>query len=334
MEFRPHLLLRSPHLQTVLASRLRRADAVAADLESVTVTIPCRDGVRLQALVTAPPGVAPVADDAAALSFRAPLVVLIHGWLGSGEAPYLRRALGALHRAGFTVARLLLRDHGGTASLNRELFNAARCDEVVDACNWLAERYGGAGCGLMGYSLGGNFVLRLAAHPQVSDRVRAALAVCPVLDPAASVVALDSGWTVYRHYFVRRWRRAFEEKRQAFPDLYAFTDVHRLGMVATLTDYFVARHTPYADAEEYYSHYTLRREFFRSLRMPVRILATEDDPVLPAEHAKALLGSRPEAELVTLIPHGGHCGFIEDFRLGSPLESYAVRYLAQHLGDA
>jgi len=323
MEFRPHFLLRSPHLQTVLASRLRRGQAAAADLTSSTVTIPCRGGVRLQALVT--PAPAP-----------APLVVLIHGWLGSGEAAYLRRALLALHRAGFTVARLLLRDHGSTAHLNEELFNAARLDEVVDACNWLADHYGAAGSGLIGYSLGGNFVLRLAAHAQVSDRFRAALAVCPVLDPAASVVALDRGWTVYRQYFVRRWRRAFEEKQRAFPDRYAFTDVHRLTLVSTLTDYFVARHTPYADAREYYSHYTLRREFFRTLTMPVRILATEDDPVLPAEHARALLGgrrARSEAELVTLLPHGGHCGFIEDLRLGSPLEAYAVRYLVEHMGD-
>jgi uncharacterized protein len=330
MQFRPHFLLRSPHLQAVLSSRLRRADAMAADLASVTVTVPCRDGVRLQALVTPPPGVAQVSAEADAL--RAPLVVLIHGWLGSGDAPYLRRALGALHRAGFTVARLLLRDHGGTAALNRELFNAARLDEVVDACNWLVGRYGSAGAGLMGYSLGGNFVLRLAAHPEASDRLRAALAVCPVLDPSASVVALDTGWAVYRDYFVRRWRRAFEEKREAFPDLYPFTDVHRLAMVSTLTDYFVSRHTPYATAQEYYSHYTLRREFFRTLRMPVRILATEDDPVLPVEHARALLGSPADAELVALVPHGGHCGFIEDFRLGSPLEAYAVQYLTQHVG--
>lgn len=333
MEFRPHFLLRSPHLQTVLASRLRRGHAAAAELPSLSVTIPCRDGGRLQALVTPARGAAASPDSVQSAS-QAPLAVLIHGWLGTGDAAYLRRAQVALHRAGFTVARLLLRDHGGTAHLNEELFNAARLGEVVDACNWLAGRYGPGGAGLIGYSLGGNFVLRLAAHPQVCDRFRAALAVCPVLDPAASVVALDRGLAVYRHYFVRRWRRAFEEKRQAFPERYAFTDVHRLAMVSTLTDYFVQRHTPYADAAEYYSHYTLRREFFRTLRMPVRLLATEDDPVLPAQHARALLGSRSEAEVVTLLPHGGHCGFIEDFRLGSPLEAYAVRYLEQHLRGA
>lgn len=238
--------------------------------------------------------------------------------------------MAALHEAGFSVARLLLRDHGGTAQLNEELFNAARIDEVVDACNWLAEHCASDGCGLMGYSLGGNFVLRLAAHPEISPRFRSALAVCPVLDPAASVIALDRGWIGYRRYFVGRWRKAFDAKRQAFPERYDSAVVHRLSLVATVTDYFVSRYTPFRDADEYYSHYTLRREFFRRMRMPVRILSTEDDPVLPAEHARALLGPGGDAEVVTLVSHGGHCGFIQDFRLTSPLEDYAVGYFEQH----
>jgi hypothetical protein len=49
---------------------------------------------------------------------------------------------------------------------------------------------------------------------------------------------------------------------------------------------------------------------------------------------RALIGSRADAELVTLVPHGGHCGFIEDFRLGSPLQAYAVRYLLEHVPEA
>jgi uncharacterized protein len=325
MQFRPHFLLRSPHVQALLSSLQARTPG---DGPCETVTITCRDGARLQALVTpaaAGTGGAP-----------APLVVLVHGWLGTADAPYLRRALIALHAAGFTVARLLLRDHGGTSHLNEGLFNAARIDEVVDACNQLAGRLapdGAPGAALMGYSLGGNFVLRLAAHPQTSPRFKAALAVCPVLDPAAAVTALDRGLFPYRRHFVGKWRRAFEEKRRFFPERYEFTDVHRLTMVATITDYFVSRYTPFADAREYYSHYTLGREFFRDLRMPARILATEDDPVLPAEHARALIGGGSGAELVTLLRHGGHCGFIESFDLTSPLEAYAARYLSQQLGD-
>ncbi|MEQ8858094.1 MAG: alpha/beta fold hydrolase [Pseudomonadales bacterium] len=316
MDFRPHPLLRSPHLQTLLSSRLVRGrDGVGAELveRAETVTIPCRDGVRLQALVN------PVAG--------APLVVLIHGWLGRADSPYLRRASTALHRAGFGVARLLLRDHGETSHLNEAMFNAARIDEVVDAANWLLHHYGEDDGSLMGFSLGGNFVLRLARHAETARGFRSVLAVCPVLDPGAAVTELDRGRAVYRHYFLRKWRRAFVDKEAAFPDRYDFAAIRRLSLVSTLTDYFVSRHTPYRDADEYYSHYTLTRDLSGSLRLPVRILATEDDPVVPAAHARALLEA-DGADFVTLTRHGGHCGFIEDLRLSSALDAYATGYFS------
>ncbi|MAT84979.1 MAG: alpha/beta hydrolase [Gammaproteobacteria bacterium] len=318
MDFRPPPVLRSPHLQTLLSSRLvRGADGVGSALvaQAETVTLECRDGVRLQALVN------PAADPAA------PLVVLIHGWLGRADSPYVRRVSTALHEAGFAVARLLLRDHGGTAHLNPEMFNAARIDEVADACNALAARFAPAPAGLVGFSLGGNFVLRLAAHRDLAPAFRSTLAVCPVLDPETSVHELDRGWAAYRLYFLGKWRRAFAEKQAVFPDRYDFTDARRLSMVSTLTDYFVARHTPFRDAREYYGHYTLTPDFLGRFRMPVRILATEDDPVLPAEHARRLLAAAG-GEVVTLVRHGGHCGFIEDWQLRSALDDYAVRFFA------
>lgn len=319
MEYTPHPLLRSPHLQTLLSSRLVRGrDSLGRALldtaESLTLT--CRDGIRLQAVIT--PALAP----------GAPLVVLLHGWLGCADSPYLRRTAAALHAEGFTVARLLLRDHGGTAALNAEMFNAARIDEVVDACNALAERFG-TGAALMGFSLGGNFVLRLAAHAELSAAFRTALAVCPVLDPAAAVDQLDRGFAGYRHYFMHKWRRAFAEKEAAFPERYQFDGVRRLTYVSTLTDYLVTRHTPYRDAGEYYGHYTLTGELTGALRIPVRILATEDDPVVPAAHARALLSSA--ADIVTLTRYGGHCAFIEDLRLGSALDRYAAGFFAAAL---
>jgi len=318
--FRPHFLLRSPHMQTLLSTRLvRRRDGVGVSLlrAAETVTVPCRDGIRLQALLNR-------ADDGVA---DGPLIVLIHGWLGRADSPYLRRAAAALHAAGFSVARLLLRDHGGTAHLNEALFHAGRIDEVVDACNWLAGHHGGARCGLMGFSLGGNFVLRLAAHPQTSARFRTALAVCPVLDPAAAVANLDRGWIGYQRYFLGKWRKAFAEKAAAFPGRYDFSAAARLSRVDTLTDYFVTRFTEFRDAREYYARYTLTRNLARSLRMPVQILAAEDDPVIPAEHFRMLAAS-DGADFVTLTRHGGHCAFIQDFRLSSPVEAHAVKLFA------
>ncbi len=318
MDFRPHPLLRSPHLQTLLSSRLvRQRDGIGAHLvgQAETLLLTCRDGVRLQALLNRAerPG--------------APLVVLLHGWLGRADSPYLRRASTALYEAGFTVARLLLRDHGQTAHLNPDMFHAARIDEVVDACNALVEHAGSSSGGLLGFSLGGNFALRLAANERISTTFRTALAVCPVMDPAAAVSNLDGGWIAYQRYFLNKWRRAFMEKQAAFPDRYDFTGALRLSRVDTLTDYFVSRHTEFRDARDYYSHYTVTGRLLSRLRMPVKILAAEDDPVVPAEHFRRL--SRSDgADLLTLTRHGGHCGYIKDFSLASAVDAHALSHFA------
>lgn len=327
MDFTPPRLLRSPHLQTLLSSRLvRGADGVGEDLiaGAEVVTLECRDGARLQAMVN-PPRTGRAG---------APWVLLIHGWLGRADSPYVRRASAALHGAGFGVARLLLRDHGDTAHLNETMFNAARLDEVVDAANALAQRHpveapGAASWGLLGFSLGGNFVLRLAANAELSARFESALAVCPVLDPAEAVAELDNGFFAYRQYFLGKWRRSLLAKQAAFPDRYDFSEALALNRVGTLTDYFVARHTEFRDAGEYYSHYTLGPDLLAALRMPTRILATEDDPVVPARHARALQAA--DAQRVTLSRYGGHCGFIRDFALGSALDAWAVEHFSQAL---
>ncbi len=170
-------------------------------------------------------------------------------------------------------------------------------------------------------------MLRLAAHPETSPWFRSALAVCPVVDPEAAVASLDRGWIGYQRYFLGKWRRAFAEKQAAFPDLYDFTDAFRLSRVDTLTDYFVTRHTEFRDASDYYRHYTITSELLQNLRMPVRILAAEDDPVIPARHVRAL--ERADgAELVTMTRHGGHCGYIEDWSLGCAVDAHAVRHFA------
>jgi uncharacterized protein len=153
---------------------------------------------------------------------------------------------------------------------------------------------------------------------------RRALAICPVLQPAAAVTKLDRGWIAYQRYFLGKWRRAFAAKQAAFP--------RRLSLVGTLTDYFVARHTPYRDADEYYGHDTLGTDLLGRLRIPTRMLATDDDPVVPIEHARALAAAPGGGDVVSIVARGGHCGFIEDLSLRSALDGYVVTYLGSDAG--
>lgn len=319
MDCKPPALLRSGHVQTLLSSSLARGfgNAGRALLERAeTLIVQSRAGVRLQAIAN--------------LEFPgAPVVILVHGWLGRADSPYVRRTADALHAAGFNVIRLLLRDHGDTAALNEDLFNAARIEEVVDACSYLAAEYGQHGAGLMGFSLGGNFALRVAAHADCHPGLSACFAVCPVVDPGASADELDRGWPAYRWYFVRKWRQAFAEKQAAFPARYDFSALKNKHLVADLTDYLVRHYTPFTSTAEYYSHYTLTPDWLAGIRMNVLVLSAADDPVIPLRTLDPLR-TIPRGRF-DLSPLGGHCAFIENYRLKSALDAYTVDYFQRLL---
>src|SRR5690606_29755850 len=186
--YAPPRWLRSPHLQTVLASspwRRRRAAAVLARTGAVTSEhlLDGGDGVRLHGLHSAIPGTA-----------ARGLALLLHGWEGSAESSYMRLAAAQLLERGFEVFRLNFRDHGDTHHLNPDIFHSCRIDEVVHAARDVAARFGPRPLVLAGYSLGGNFALRVALRaPAAGLPLARVAAVCPVLDPAGTMARMEQG---------------------------------------------------------------------------------------------------------------------------------------------
>ena len=104
--------------------------------------------------------------------------MILHGWEGSAESCYVISLGAELLASGFDVLRLNLRDHGDSHHLNREIFHSCRLAEVVGATRAVAQRFPQARIFLAGFSLGGNFVLRVSADagaPGALERVIARL---------------------------------------------------------------------------------------------------------------------------------------------------------------
>ncbi|MBT8144025.1 MAG: alpha/beta fold hydrolase, partial [Gammaproteobacteria bacterium] len=156
-EFKPTGIWRNGHIQSVLASlkiRRRLVERRAAALEAATneEIVDCGNDVRLSCLH------APQPDKSA------PVAVLIHGWEGSARSLYMLAAAARLFDAGFDVWRLQFRDHGNSHHLNRELFHSCRLDEVVGCVAAIQHLVDNRPLCLGGFSLGGNFSLRVAAR--------------------------------------------------------------------------------------------------------------------------------------------------------------------------
>ena len=250
----------------------------------------------------------------------APLVMIIHGWLGSAESTYVVSTAHALHQAGFHVARLTLRDHGNTADLNKGLFHSAMTDEVVAAAQFVMNDFQRSEAGLVGFSMGGNFALRLAAElPQLHT-----LAICPAISPKHTVDQIG-GSVIYERYFMGKWRALWEQKQAAFPDQYDFSAMSGITSIQTLTELFIADHTQFSDLSEYYAAYDLRGPRLDGVK--ATILAAADDPIIPPQHYDAL----PPSISVDLTERGGHTAYIKNWQLESWVDDYAQAFFAELL---
>ena len=276
------------------------AQLLAAQQE---LLLECGEGVRLQCFASSPPH-----------STGRP-VVLLHGWEGSADSMYVLSLGQLLFGQRFEVVRLNLRDHGETHQLNRELFHSCRLPEVVGAVQALQRHFAGRPLQLVGFSLGGNFMLRVAAQARAAglDLARV-IAVSPVLEPAETLAALQRGFPGYELYFVRKWLRSLRKKQAAWPDCYDFTALARQRDLTHMTAQMVRQYTEFPSLEAYLDGYAVTGARLARLEVPSSILISRDDPIIPSAGLAHL--ARPPALSVTVTPYGGHCGFFE--RLSSP----------------
>ncbi len=321
--FRPPALLRNPHVQSVLASsRLRRlvGKGQRDQIESRAVEhiLDCGDNVRLQGFHT-PQQVREQPHG---------LVVLLHGWEGSVQSSYLLHTGTRLLNEGFDVFRLHFRDHGGTHHLNEELFHSCRIAEVVGAVGAVGKRFPTLPLCVAGYSLGGNFALRVALRaPAAGIALRHAVAVCPVISPAAGLSAIESAPWFYERYFMLKWADSLRRKQSLYPQRFEFSKSELSTSLRGLTRALVERFTDLGTLENYLDGYSLAGERLSVLEVPVSILTAADDPIIPIEDFQRL--ALPSHARLDIAPFGGHCGFIRDFGLASFSEDYVAARLLE-----
>lgn len=322
-EFRPSRLLRNPHVQSVLASSsLRRMlphrRSATVERDAKEVTLDGGDGVRLlgfhtaQSVLPAPRG----------------LAVMFHGWEGSARSTYVLQTGGRLLAEGWDLFRLNFRDHGGTHDLNRGIFHSCMIDEVTAAVGDIARRFPQRPLALLGYSLGGNFALRVALRaPALNIPLSRVVAVCPVICPHQGLAAIESSRWLYHAYFMHKWRLSLKRKQRAFPGEPLFEPRQLRSSLRELTRALVLRHTDFGNLDNYLDGYSIAGDHLASLQVPVSILTSRDDPVIPVADFERM--HLPPCAELTIVEYGGHCGFIRD--LG--MSSYAEDYIVDRLSD-
>ena len=327
-EFRPPAWLANPHVQSIFPSLPLRRPLVERRCArllgaSVPEIVDCGDGVRLLAHHATQ---ARLGRDPASR-----LVVLLHGWEGSADSLYILSLGQFLLDRGFDVVRLNLRDHGDSHHLNPELFHSCRIGEVVGAVQRLQALNPGQALHLAGFSLGGNFCLRVGARAAAAGLdIRRIVAVCPVLDPAHTMDRLERGWVLYRRYFIWKWRRSLRKKQAAWPQLFDLGDALELDSLTEMTAHLVHLFGDFPSMADYLRGYAVVDGALAGLVPRTRIISAKDDPIIPAEDLARL--ARPASLEITCTEFGGHCGYYEGGRDSTWIEREVYAALSAEQG--
>jgi len=296
--FRPHLLARGGHRQTMLGYWLRRQLAWTPPTEDVVLD--AEPGVQLLLRMSWQPG--PRAER--------PLLLLVHG-LGGWDAAKYGLSTGLLAwEQGWHVARMNMRGAGDAARLSARLYNAGLDGDLLVVLQALAAQVGHIG--IAGFSLGGSLALltlgrRAGAIP---GPVAALAAISAPLDLLDCVSALERlGNRGYQGYFMRNLRASYRHRQQLHPGLYQAGLELRLRTVREFDELVTAPLGGYRDAADYYRT-SSAGPWLRAIERPTLILNAADDPLVPVE--SVLRFPLPASGQVQreVLPTGGHVGFV------------------------
>ena len=302
--FNPPFFLRPAGVQTTLASSGLRAlgKNFMVDLarEAILTTV---EGVRLLGYMSRQPK-----------PHSKGLVILLHGWEGSSNSTYVRTTGRFLFSQGFDVFRFNMRDHGPSHHLNTGLFFATLLDEVFDAIRQISEKENQRPVFLVGFSLGGNFALRIALKCATDPihGLKKVVCISPVLDPDKATDRIDEHRFIHA-YFLKKWRRSLLIKQSLFPNHYDFSTLINMETIREMTVGLLKKYSTLDNEREYFKRYTLLENDLQGINIPTTIITAEDDPIIPVKDFYDLIIS--DATRLIIHPYGGHNGFIQGWRL-------------------
>lgn len=246
-----------------------------------------------------------------------PTVILVHGLEGCSESRYMRGIAAKAYRAGYNVIRMNQRTCGGTEHLSPTLYNSGLSGDYRAIIGELAHRDGLDRIWLVGYSMGGNLVLKAAGELGRGEPALAGVAaVCPNIDPTVCARALEEprNWIYHRH-FVNRLKSRLRRKAALFPGRWDLSILDAINTISEFDDRYTARDGGYRDGADYYDR-AGARHVLDTLAVPTLIITAQDDPFIPySMFTVSKIQRHPHIRIVA-PRYGGHCGFFHRSRNG------------------
>jgi hypothetical protein len=263
-------------------------------------------------------------------------MMIVHGLEGSSKSRYVIGTGSRAWARGWNVVRMNVRGCGGTEHLSSTLYHSGLSQDVEKLVTGMIASDGLQRVALVGFSMGGNQVLRAVGQwgPNPPPELIAAATVSPSCDLAISSDRIHAAAnSMYEWWFLSSLRRSFRRKSELWPGLYDPGLLKNVHSVRDFDEYITARYMGFTGAADYYDKASSSHVLDR-IAIPALVIHADDDPfvVMSAETQRKLT----ENPNITFFRtrHGGHCAFIAEPSAdgrddGRWAERKVVEFLAQ-----
>lgn len=290
-DFRPAWWLPGPHLQTLIPNLLHRTPPKGMQRERLELA----DGDFLDLVWAGPP--------------EGPLVLVLHGLEGSVRSPYAVGIINALAATGYRVALMHFRGCSGEPNRLPRSYHSGETGDLNTVVDELRRRNPDRTLFALGYSLGGNALLKWLGEQRSNAPVSAAVAVSVPFDLSRAQRRLQQGFSrVYQWHLLNRLRRSVRTKARLMELPVAVDQLASVHSFRQFDDQVTAPLHGFRDADDYYNRCS-SRQFLASITVPTLVLQAKDDPFMSPDG----LPTRSELSAhvtLELSQTGGHVGFV------------------------
>lgn len=313
--FRPAWWLPGAHLQTIYPSLSRRR--LRPELLRERVELADGDFIDLDWTQPAP----------------GPIVLVLHGLEGSLESHYTGGILTALAAQGYRAVLMYFRGCSGEPNRLARSYHSGETGDLHTIIEHIRQRHPATPVAVIGYSLGGNVLLKWLGEQGEKAAVKTAVAVSVPFELNRAARQLERGLSqIYQKYLLNKLRKSVTAKAATHPPPVPLTQLAELKTFRQFDNAITAPLHGFRNVDDYYTR-SSSRQYLHRIRVPTLIIHALDDPFLPAD---AIPSNKDLAPSVTLelSPHGGHVGFVAGSHPGKAqywLESRICERLRKHL---
>lgn len=262
-----------------------------------------------------------------------PIVIVLHGLEGSSDSPYARGLLRAIKRRGWRGVVMHFRGCSGEPNRLPRSYHSGDIGDLAFFVDTLKRREPPVSLAVVGFSLGGNVLLKWLGKTGDTSTIRAAVAVSVPYVLSDAAARLQRGFSrLYQWQLLGSLRRTVSEKQRHMELPLKIRDLSALGSFRDFDEYVTAPLHGFDSADHYYT-VSSSRQYLGGIAVPTLLLHARDDPFM-TESAIPRPDELSESVTLELSPHGGHVGFVAGtwpwrprYWLDERIPAYLARYL-------